>query len=270
MTTPAVETPGLPSDAPKPAPAAPVPGSPEYNAAMAAKLDGANGAPAVAQRPEGIPEKFWDAEKGAIRTEDLLKSYVELEKARGQVPPKEAQAAPAETPSTEEAAALAESKGLDFSKYTTEFQANGALSPESFAEIEKAGIPKPMVDSFIEGQMALAERRDAAGYEAAGGKENFAKIAAWAAQALPVADRVAFNEAAAGSIEQAKLAIMGLRAQYEAANGRTPNLVGGSPAPGSTGYESKAQMTADMRDPRYSKDPAFRAKVMAKIAASPF
>jgi len=30
-----------------------------------------------------VPEKFWDAEKGAIKTDDVLKSYTELEKAAG-------------------------------------------------------------------------------------------------------------------------------------------------------------------------------------------
>lgn len=30
-------------------------------------------------RPDGLPEKFWDDEQGHLRTEDLLKSYLELE-----------------------------------------------------------------------------------------------------------------------------------------------------------------------------------------------
>lgn len=32
-------------------------------------------------RPDNVPEKFWDADKGAVKTEDVLKSYGELEKA---------------------------------------------------------------------------------------------------------------------------------------------------------------------------------------------
>lgn len=32
------------------------------------------------ERPAGIPEKFWDEEKGELRTEALVKSYVELER----------------------------------------------------------------------------------------------------------------------------------------------------------------------------------------------
>jgi hypothetical protein len=36
--------------------------------------------PARAERPEEVPEKFWDAERGALRVDALLKSYRELEK----------------------------------------------------------------------------------------------------------------------------------------------------------------------------------------------
>ena len=34
----------------------------------------------MAVRPDEVPEKFWDAERGAIRVEALLKSYRELER----------------------------------------------------------------------------------------------------------------------------------------------------------------------------------------------
>jgi hypothetical protein len=35
------------------------------------------------QRPSGIPEKFWDEESGQIRTDGLVKSYIELERKLG-------------------------------------------------------------------------------------------------------------------------------------------------------------------------------------------
>ncbi len=37
------------------------------------------------QRPDYVPEKFWDAETGQVRVEGLLKSYQEMEKQRGNV-----------------------------------------------------------------------------------------------------------------------------------------------------------------------------------------
>jgi hypothetical protein len=36
--------------------------------------------PAIVTRPDNIPESFWDAEKNALKTDDLLKSYDDAEK----------------------------------------------------------------------------------------------------------------------------------------------------------------------------------------------
>jgi hypothetical protein len=44
-------------------------------------------ADAPAERPAGVPEKFWDRESGAVRTEALLKSYLELERKLGTMIP---------------------------------------------------------------------------------------------------------------------------------------------------------------------------------------
>ncbi|MDX1541190.1 MAG: hypothetical protein R3349_07270, partial [Geminicoccaceae bacterium] len=38
-------------------------------------------------RPEGVPEKFWDPEAGAVRTEALVKSYRELERKLSRMVP---------------------------------------------------------------------------------------------------------------------------------------------------------------------------------------
>jgi hypothetical protein len=38
-------------------------------------------------RPAGVPDKFWDRENGQIRTDALLKSYVELERKLGSMVP---------------------------------------------------------------------------------------------------------------------------------------------------------------------------------------
>jgi hypothetical protein len=57
----------------------------------AAPADAAPAAPSADGRPEGVPEKFWDAEKKAIRTDDVLKSYTALEQRMrdGGAPPKD-------------------------------------------------------------------------------------------------------------------------------------------------------------------------------------
>jgi hypothetical protein len=56
-------------------------------AADAAPDTDAPPAPQPEGRPAGVPEKFWDHEAGAVRTEALLKSYVELERKLGSMVP---------------------------------------------------------------------------------------------------------------------------------------------------------------------------------------
>lgn len=51
------------------------------NASSANPTGAGRGAPG--NRPEGLPDKFWDAEKGEVRLDALIKSYVELEKKLG-------------------------------------------------------------------------------------------------------------------------------------------------------------------------------------------
>lgn len=266
--------------------AAPVPGTPEYDAAMAAKFDaaqdaaaklGAPQAPAAeaAQRPEHIPEKFWDAATGQVRLDELAKSYTELE--RKQAEPPKAPAATEQTPpapQTDEQKAAAEAlaqKGLNMADFSTEFAEKGELSLASYTTLEKAGIPRDMVDRFIEGEQLRADRRDSTLMQEAGGNEKWATMSAWSEKNLTPGERQVFNETVSkGSMDAAKLAMAGLRQRFEAANGRDPALLGGDRGGPAAGYRSQAEMTAAIRDPRYKIDPAYRADVTAKIGAADF
>ena len=44
--------------------------------------------PAALPRPDNVPEKFWDAAAGSVRTDALLRSYLELERRLGRSIPK--------------------------------------------------------------------------------------------------------------------------------------------------------------------------------------
>lgn len=252
-------------------PQAPAVGTPEYDAAMVAKFDGAASTEQEtpkAERPAHIPEKFWDAEKGEVRVEDLAKSYAELEKNKGKPAeqPKVADKAPeGEQPDAEKALA---DKGLDYDSFSKEFQDAGELSEDSYKKLSDAGIPKNMVDAYIEGQRALATQWTNTTYEVAGGQEQYHKMVGWAAENLSHDEKVAFNESISGNEAQMKLAVSGLKQKYESTNGKSPSLFGGGNSVAASGYQSAAQMTADMRDPRYAKDPAFRKQVESRIANS--
>jgi predicted AlkP superfamily phosphohydrolase/phosphomutase len=63
------------------------------------------------------------------------------------------------------------------------------------------------------------------------------------------------------------MAIEALKSKYVAKTGSGSKVIVGDGAPpAAAGYESKAQMTSDMKDPRYAKDPAYRRAVERKIA----
>jgi hypothetical protein len=70
-------------------------------------------------------------------------------------------------------------------------------------------------------------------------------------------------------MDTVKLAVEGLKAKYEQANGTEPSLVQGkASATSEQGYRSWAEVTTAMNDTRYSSDPAYQADVKAKLANS--
>lgn len=259
----------------------PTPGTPEYDAAMAAKFDShqsGDGAttpsPDAPQKPEHVPEKFWDAKTGQVdfaawakSTQEAEAKITELASGKPQAtPPADGATPPQDDAQAAAAAAQAlQAKGMDLNVFTEEFVEKGALTPESYAKLEAAGYSKEVVDQYIEGRVAVAAQRDTVAYEVAGGEESYTEMAKWAAVNLTPAERQAYNDSLRGSVEQMKLAIGGLKARYQAVAGSDPNLVGGSRGAGDPGFESMAQVTAAMKDPRYKSDPAYRKQVEQKL-----
>lgn len=175
------------------------------------------------------------------------------------------------TPEEEAAAAALESKGLDFTAFSTEYDEKGELSPESYASLEKAGMPKAMVDSYIEGQKLIANQLVTRVYDTAGGKDDYQKLIDWAAANSTAEQKTAYNAAlASNDINQVLLAVKGLQSDYFEANGKAPVLITGDDPTPDAGevYNSLAEMKSDMKDPRYQKDPAFRNKVREKLGRS--
>ena len=214
------------------------------------------------ERPQWLPEKF-------KTPEDMAKAYQELESKLGKGEPKGETPPPAEATEDDATKALSE-KGLDFSEFSAEFAEKGELSPESYDKLQKAGIPKDMVDQYIEGQRARATQYDSTIKSEVGGDDKYTEMVTWAASNMTPEEITAFNTAvSSGDINQARLAVLGLSAQYAKANGTEPNrMVGGGKASGEDVFESTSQITEAMRDPRYKNDPAYRSKVQAKLARS--
>lgn len=247
---------------------------PAHVAAMIAKADAAVTPPVEGEntqspddqtedRPSWLPEKFKSPE-------DLAKAYSELQAKLGGKEPDAADPAKSQTPDDKQVQDALQSKGLDLNTFSEEFSKNGALSPESYEALEKAGYPRNYVDQYIEGQKARGALYESEVKSVAGGEAQFAEMQEWARVNLSVDEINAYNKAIdSGDPSQAKLAVAGIYQKFAANRPSEPNLFKGSnSAPSSDVYESIAQMQKDMATPEYKTDPAFRAKVERKLARS--
>lgn len=216
------------------------------------------------ERPEWLPEKFKNPE-------DMANAYSELEKQftqQRQNDKTEEQNENTEL-SIDDAQEAVENVGLDFAAMTEDYTTNGQLSEDNYKLLDEKGIPKEVVDAYIEGQKAVSENMKMSVFSSVGGEENYKQITDWASNNMSESEKTAYNNSVnSGDLEQAKLAIDALAARYKLQTGTTPNLVGGKASESMDTYTSWAEVTSDMKDPKYAKDPAYRAKVEGKLGRS--
>lgn len=228
-------------------------------------VDSKSAAAVSSERPAWLPEKF-------KTVEDMAASYSALEAKLGSAAPvAEPAVPPAAVAPAAEAEAVVAKAGLDMSALNTEFQTAGALSADSYAKLAAAGVEKPMVDAYIAGQQALATQFQSEVMAATpGGADKYGEMMEWAKVNLTPVQIEAYNTAvSSGNKDQAKLAVAGLGVSFKAAVGIEPKLSGGSTgASAADVFESIAQMKVAMASKEYKTDPAYRAKVQAKLGRS--
>jgi hypothetical protein len=254
------------------------PAEPEgHEEAMVKKIDDANTMPEegmatdsveVPAKPEGIPDKFYNAETGAVDYDAMAKSYNELEKKQSGKPEVEP---PVEEPKTADDAV--EAAGLDMGKLTEEYDTNEGLTDDSYAALEAAGIPKATVDQYIQGQKALVAQAQTEAYSLTDGKEGYEAMSQWAKANLSEAELSNYNtQVNSPNSKVREMAIRGLHSQFASDSGDGKPLVHGnnSVTADGSGFKSRAQMIEAMQDSKYQSDPAYRAEVEAKLARSSF
>lgn len=230
--------------------------------------DKTNQLPPETARPEGLPEGFdsWEA-FGKAQLADKAKTS----------------AGEAETPALteEQQGQIAEAvKGLPEERraaatpFFTEFAATGNLSPESTkAAAALFGVSEEMVRIYVGNAQEAGQAQAAPVIEAIGGQEVWDGFSKWAEANYTADQKAKFN---AGLETDANATVAdAVKAWKEAGNGPAPrDLTRGerttNPPPQVEGYASQAEMQRDMRNPLYAKDPAFRAKVEARVGASDF
>ena len=210
------------------------------------------------ERPEWLDEKFESPE-------EMAKAYKALQQKMSKPKADKKESAKAEEASAPEATTGA----IDAAR--NEFAEAGELSDSTFDALEAAGLPRAFVEQYIAGQEAMSIQQAATIQESIGGAGNYEAMAEWASENLADGDLDAFNDIVEGhSVEQARVAVKGLYAQFQAAGGKGPALVQGSTS-GDAGvkpFGSTAQVTEAMRDPRYASDPAYRENVEKRMSVS--
>lgn len=178
-----------------------------------------------------------------------------------------AEAALAAHPAAPTAETVVENAGLKMDELSAEYAKDGDLSEASYEKLAKVGIPKEMVDTYIEGQKAIAAQTRAESVKLVGGEDKYVEMVTWAGQNLKADEVAAYNSAVAGDPASRALAIQGLHAKFTQARGSDPTLVnGGTNSPAGNGFRSTQEMTKAMQDPRYNVDPAYTADVIQRVS----
>lgn len=243
--------------------AAPLPGTPEYDQAMADKYVDAN-----SPTPVEEPVPATDAAPAAEATPEEPATpglTIETQEEPNEEGKEDTSEGKQEDPADTAAAIPAEL----FDKASEEFAQTGVLTDETIESFVSKGIPREFIDTYVAGARALQAELTREAHDLVGGSDNWNAMMAWA-KTLPQGDKEAFNEAVTNP-KTSTLAIQGLYSRFTAANGsEAPSASAGAEhgAIGGDVYQSKAEMTSDMRDPRYKADAAFRAGVEQKIARS--
>jgi uncharacterized protein (DUF1330 family) len=227
------------------------------------------------ERPAWLPEKFESAEAMAAAYSELeTKQSAGTEAAEGEETP-----AAAETPEGEETGdpvyTLPGVEADQLQGFFDEFAEGGALGDESYAKLNEAGYDRAMVDSYIKGATeanGYTPEQESSIMKAAGGEAEYGELMGWAAKNMSPEDQATYNALMATNDPAiANHAVNWLKASHDKVEGSDPELVHGerNTGPAVAPFQSQAQVTAAMKDPRYKKDPAYRAEVASRLSSMP-
>ena len=238
----------------------------------------------VAQQEGLLAGKYKDAA-------ELEKAYVELQSKLGEKSNKDSgeagdtqDSAEVEseetTEETEEAPQTSAAAEL-ITSASNEFSEKGELTPETIEKFSSMSS-KELVEAYMQVQADLPQASQEAEVadistavvnevkNAAGGEQAYNNMVQWAGENLDQSSIQAFdNIINSGSVEAIKLAVSGLKAQYENSNGYEGKMyTGKAPQTSKDVFRSQAELVEAMSDRRYDRDPAYRQDVIEKLERS--
>ena len=234
----------------------------------------------VEQQEQLLAGKYKDAE-------ELEKAYVELQKKLGEKGTEDSgEAGDTESSDTETDTQEEEKTDEDPEAVTlindasAEYWDNdGELSEETIGKLTDMDS-KDLLSAYLESQKNqpaqqesevpdLKESEVNSIRDAVGGETEYNKIIGWASNNLPEDDVKSFDDLiATGNVGAIKLAVNGLKAQYENVNGYEGKMVAGKAPKSGEVFRSQAELVKAMSDPRYENDPAYRQDLVDKLDRS--
>ena len=212
--------------------------------------------------------------------EELEKAYMELQTKLGEQGKEETETASPEEEESDEPK-LSEGASLITDAQKEYYDNDNKLSEETLAKFSQMSSSE-LLQAYIElnannpaepqAEAAdISEAQIAEIKQSAGGDQAYANVVNWAKANLDSSQTDAFDEVVnTGSVQAIKLAVAGLKSEYDKANGVEGRMVTGKTAPPQSGdvFRSQAELVEAMSDRRYDNDPAYRQDVIEKLERS--
>ena len=220
--------------------------------------------------------------------EDLEKAYVELQKKLGGEGTEDSETTGESTDSTDSEETSEETKETKedseavslINEASAEYWDNDRkLSPETIEKFSELSS-QDLLNAYLEVQNRVPSQAEEANdlsesevtsiRNVVGSEAEYGKVVSWASDNLPKSDVDSFDElVSSGNVGAIKLAVAGLKAQYENANGYEGRmLTGKAPSTSKDVFRSQQEVVAAMSDPRYDRDPAYRQDLIEKLDRS--
>ena len=239
--------------------------SPEEQEALAI------GEQAAADQQQMLAGKFKDAEA-------LEQAYIELQKKLGESNDGLREEDPQGRGREEE---VEEEQQIDadplidlLNEASQEYAQEGKLTEETFEKLSQMDS-KDLLEAYMEIQsnqqiedFTAEQVSDIQNF--VGGEEQYNNLVGWASENMPQNFIQAFdNLLNVGDPDMVKLAVVGMQAAFQEANGYEGRMLSGKPAQTQQDvFRSQAEVVQAMSDPRYDRDPAYRQDVFAKLERS--
>lgn len=213
--------------------------------------------PTTPERPEWLQDKYLSEDRSVEDAiQEQAKAYTELQKKLGE-----------RQETTEGNTAFQETLTAAREEF---FSNEGKLADETYEKLANAGLPREIVDEFIENQQAKSNLYALNLVNEAGGQKQHDDLLNWGADNLTSEEIDLFNaDYTSGNLVKAGKAIRDLQARKQVAEGFTGTLLRGetNTAAGVRPYTSQVEITKDFQSEPYRKgDKAFHDKVQQRLA----